>query len=615
MKCRLFLLALLTMSAPFAIAQSKPKPKPKPKPAPTKPAKSVAKVTCSIADNAKVSGTITFEVTVQTESLVTKVEYWVGSDIRDTDASTPYEFEMDTLREKEGPAVIKFLVQTEDGQQVNHIVHITIDNGVGKGYAHWVKTAEENVVSGKWDDAIVAGRIALKIDDKSADAKLLLARAYFGKGVLDQAQRYAENVLSTEPENASALDLSSAINLRRAFRSQGVATDRKATLAAMEDALKKAAANRVKKYEAELGRLGTVSETNRFQLASTAMKAGRFGLAVDALRPAYEKDLTNSVVVNQFLYSLLRAGKFTEANTVAFNYAKRGMPDAEGYGLLAIVSTRNGDDKGAKEFERQAILNEANALGLRLAQIYLALWRDQGNTAQLVSALVKDEETRSETNYYQSNLLYKLGEFDRSRDAFETAVLAEPALYDLYIQQGAQALDLSTQSNSDEKSLDYYRSIAKVYFNTALAAKPESFEAFTGLALVAISENKFEDAVKFARLAVKAGPEYAAGYYALSVSLTREERRLINLRTDTTVKATEAQKNGLIEEANKLADRATELLKQLAAVQAEQADAVQSFRKFDKPNLEGQAIPEIKMALKYFIRYGRLPVLSLRNPS
>jgi len=615
MKCRLLFLALFAVSAPLAFAQSKPKPKPKPKPAPAKPSKSIPKVTCSIADGATVNGTITFELTIQTESLVTKVEYWVGKDIRDTDSSTPYEFEMDTLREKEGPVVVKFLIQTENGQQVNHVVNIKIDNGVGKGLEFWSKSAEDNLIAGKWDDAILAGRIALKIDEKNVSAKLQLARAYFGKGVLDQAQRYAESVLSTDPENASALDLSSAINLRRAFRTQGVATDRKATLEAMEDALKKAAANRVKKYEAELNRLGPVSADNRLQIAATAIKAGRFGLAVDALRPVYEKDLTNSLVVNQFLYSLLRAGKFNEAYATAANYAKRGMPDAEGYGLLAIVSTRAGDDKTAKEFERQAILNEANALGLRYSQVYLALWRDQANAEKLVGALVKDEETRSESNYYLSNLMYKKGEFDRSRDAFETAVLSEPALYDLYIQQGAQALDLTTQSSADAKSIEYYRSIARAYFNTALAAKPESFEAFTGLALTSMSDNKFEDAVKFARLAVKSGPEYAAGYYVLSVALTREERRLINARTDALVKATEAQKNGLVEEANKMNTRASDLQTQLGLVQSEQADAVTSFRKFDKPNLEGQPIPEIRMALKYFIRYGRLPVLTLRNPS
>jgi len=615
MKCRLLFLALFAVSAPLAFAQSKPKPKPKPKPAPAKPSKSIPKVTCSIADGATVNGTITFELTIQTESLVTKVEYWVGKDIRDTDSSTPYEFEMDTLREKEGPVVVKFLIQTENGQQVNHVVNIKIDNGLSKGLEFWSKSAEDNLIAGKWDDAILAGRIALKIDEKNVSAKLQLARAYFGKGVLDQAQRYAESVLSTDPENASALDLSSAINLRRAFRTQGVATDRKATLEAMEDALKKAAANRVKKYEAELNRLGPVSADNRLQIAATAIKAGRFGLAVDALRPAYEKDLTNSLVVNQFLYSLLRAGKFNEAYATAANYAKRGMPDAEGYGLLAIVSTRAGDDKTAKEFERQAILNEANALGLRYSQVYLALWRDQANAEKLVGALVKDEETRSESNYYLSNLMYKKGEFDRSRDAFETAVLSEPALYDLYIQQGAQALDLTTQSSADTKSVEYYRSIARAYFNTALAAKPESFEAFTGLALTAMSDNKFEEAVKFARLAVKSGPEYAAGYYVLSVALTREERRLINARTDALVKATEAQKNGLVEEANKMNTRASDLQTQLGLVQSEQADAVTSFRKFDKPNLEGQPIPEIRMALKYFIRYGRLPVLTLRNPS
>ena len=44
----------------------------------------------------------TFRVTVLSDNPVTKVEFYVGDSLRDSDSSTPYEFGMDPRKEADG---------------------------------------------------------------------------------------------------------------------------------------------------------------------------------------------------------------------------------------------------------------------------------------------------------------------------------------------------------------------------------------------------------------------------------------------------------------------------------------------------------------------------------
>lgn len=613
MKRSFLLLALLAVSMPMALAQKQPKPKPKPKPPKTAPKKEAdITISCNIKDGQTISGTIKFELLISTEGNINKVDYTLNQDIIGSDESTPYEFTLDTIREKEGPVTVKFLVQTDEGKRKTLILNLKIDNGLSKGLDHWIQAGNDALTSAKWADAILAGRLALKIKEDSDDAKMMLARAYFGQGILDEAQRFIENVLNKSPENVQALDLQSAISLRRAFTAGGVSKNRIEALTGIQDALKSAASSRIKTYEVALNQLGSPTDENRLAVADAALRAGRYSVAIDALRSAYEKDASNTSVTNRLLYALLRLQRIQEANTIAANYIRRGQPDGEGYAILAIIAERMGDAANAKEYERQAILNEANGLGVRTAQAYLALWRNNDSQGQkIVDGLLRDEDARAETNFYASQMLYRAGEFDRSRERFEKAVLAEPARYDLFIQQGAQAMDLAIDPASDAKAKEYYRAVAKTYFNAALAAKPESFSAFTGMALVLIAENKPGAAADQARLANKTGPEYAAGYYVLALALLNEEPRLIELITSTKVKAAQAKGNGLREEAEKLDKEVATLEARLKENQRERGIAVDTFRVLDKPNLQGQPIPDPRLAVKYFSRFGRLPVLIL----
>ena len=117
-----------------------------------------------VKDRDAVSGERKFRVLVESKSPISQVEFYVGSDLRDTDTSTPYEFKIDTLEMDDGDVKLTFAAYTSDGKSTKKAVTVKVDNGVSKGAAFHIQQAEELLRNSKWDEAITAGRIALKAE-------------------------------------------------------------------------------------------------------------------------------------------------------------------------------------------------------------------------------------------------------------------------------------------------------------------------------------------------------------------------------------------------------------------------------------------------------------------
>lgn len=411
-----------------------------------------------------------------------------------------------------------------------------------------------------------------------------------------------------------ALDLLSAINLQRAFRATGAASDPKATLGNIRTALIDAAASRLKVYETELAKMPTGTDDEKIKAADVAMRANRYSVAIQLLNEVYTKNSLNNAATNRLIYAQLRGGRFTDALATATNLVKRGKPDGEGAALAAVVMARFGDDATGSAMERKAIEDDINSLAVRMSQAYLAWIRAQyTDYSRVVNGFAEGNDQMAEVNYYLSNALYKKGDFEPSRRRFEQAVLAEPALYDTFIQAGQQAIDAGTAEGVSPKASEYLIGLARVYFDAALAAKPESFEAYTGLTIVGMIEKKPAEVLKNARLAVKTGPEYAAAYYAASLALTAEEKRLREAIDTAGGLAAKARANNLPEEVKKHEDNAASLRAELKTVQGELDAAISGFRKFDQKILGGLTIPDWQRAFDYFQRYGRAPLVVMKR--
>lgn len=543
-------------------------------------------LTVSVKEGELVTGEKKFTVKVQAKHPVTQVEFYVGSELRDSDASTPYEFTLDSLGESDGDLKLKFSAYTSEGESVTKFVTIKIDNGASKGLEFHLNNAKEMLAVSKWDAAITSGRVALKADPKSKQARLYLARAYMGKGVYDKAQKFAEDAAADDPNNMEALELMSAINLNRAFNTLNRSGERGDTMKAISDALKGAVTSRRKSLDYQVDSFGAVTDANRLAYVDLAMRAGRYSLAIDQLVPAFRSDFKNAELGNRLAFAYLRAGRMTEAREVLDNIKRYGSGDAYASALDASYWIQTGQDQKADEAIREALLNDPDNLGVKSAQAFIALKR---NRSAVLAALAKDlastESQRTEVNYYVAALYNRMSMPD-ARKFFQRAVLIEPTNYDMYIEWANYALGLGVSGRIDKKDADAEVQYAQALFEAAMIANPSSSQALTGLSLVSLYQNKLDDAVRYGKAAAAAAPQYAAAHYAYAAAANAKAGSLrIAGESSIALKGQVAELSKIATQENLLAG------------------------KLDPIALEGRELPKVSQAWTYFSTGGRTVVL------
>jgi len=569
-------------------------------------ASAAVKLTVDAANGDKVGGERTFVVGVASPDEITSVEFYIGDDLRDTDSSQPYEFRLDTLAEQEGPVKVSFAAYTSKGDTAKVTLDLVIDNELGKGAPFFVAQAQAALSDSKWDVALTAGRVALRIDPKLSSARIAVARAYLGKNVLDSAQKFVEEVVAEEPKNIEALELLAGIRVRSAIMVTNRGGDKNATLDLIRQTLAAAAAAQRSVYDLRLDAFGSITNANRLNYADLALRAGRYSLAANTLRDVFRRDDRVAEVANRYVYALIRSSRWAEAARVMDVHQRRGTPDGVGQSLQAILANYRGDTATATEAMRQAVVNGGASMAVPTAQAYIFLreanFKDLRPVANRLST---DAGNTSVGNYYVAAALFQANEFEPSRLRFELAVLEDPANVDMYLQKANQAIAFSYQTGLSEDDKKFQRRSARVYFEVALAANPSSFEALSGLAIVDLLDGKPADAIPRARAAVAAGPEYAAGHYVLSLVLSNSAQR-----AERAVIAQEAELASAQAENRKAdVDRLTSEIKGNKAIaarlNADTTAAIAAAGKFDTLNLDGASIPDAFRAWNFFARFGR----------
>lgn len=574
-----------------------------------------------------VMGNKTFRVTVNSDNPVTQVEFYVGSELRGSDQSTPYEFTIDGLAEKDGDLKLRFKAYTTEGQTGETTITVKVDNGVSKGAQYHIDQGTAALQDSRWDDAITSGRIALRADPNSNAARMILARAYLAKGDTAQAQKFAEDITSNDPKNAAAKDLLAAISLRAAFK-MSTATGGKASesLAAMSDAFKSAIGSRVEVLEANLDAVGAPTSANAARYADAAIRLGRLGAALDALKPAFEADQKNAGLANRISLIYLRQGKPAEAATTFSALKKAGVPDAYSFSLQAIALAELSDPTGSDNMIQEAILADSEDPSVLAAQSFIALKfiRSKGvavkfnlnyddvsagdpaarqesrqTLQKLLTQMSKVSVARPETYYYQEALGNLLAQYSQGQKAFELGVLAEPANPDAFIEMGNQAMRsiMVTGISADDKSRALES--AKVMFNAALVADPTSAQALAGLSLAYSVEGKVDDAVRWGEAAIKANPDFAPAHVALASAYS-------------TAAVAYSQSASAVRNAR--GDNAEQKARDIEAKSTEFAEGAR--REFNiagklDPRTTGQDVSKAATAWRYCWVGGRLPVLPL----
>lgn len=525
-------------------------------------------VNSSVKSGDVLSGVVELRVTVQSPSPVTQVEFYIDGKLRATDTSTPYTYLLDTIVEKEGAMQIEIGVFTASGDSRKVVLNVTIDNGVSKGVEFHLQNATQFLQVSKWDEAIQAARIALKADESSTKAKILMARAYLGKNMLDRAQQWAEDAILSE-ETVEGAELLAGIHVQRAFRIISTSGDKGDALKAITDALKAAVQQKRLALQLRIKALGPVTDANRLQHADLLIANHEYSAARRILSEKWNEYEPDTAIGNRLIYAMMRSGMMTEAYATTEIILKRGAPDAATYALRAAGFAYYRKWQEAQDALREGTFSDPNSTTLMTAAAYLATMRGERNAMlSQVNQMLEQHVNAGQAYYYLFTLQYMVGDYDRSRDNFRDTLLLEPLLLDAYVERGYQALlnartMPSGLTNDKELVLDQ----AKAFFEVALAVKPDSSEALNGLALVHLHKGDTAEAVRMSEAAKDAAPQQPWAWFTYAAALGAAR------------KPTEA------------------------------TQAVDKAGALDEVVLKGRSVPTMDQAWDYTWRYGRQPVL------
>lgn len=537
-------------------------------------------VSVNAKDGDVVRGERSFRVSVATDTAISQVEFYVNGDLRDTDTSTPYEFKLDSVGETDGPVKVRFKAYTVESKTGEKTLNLKVDNELSKGAAYHVDKANELLTEGNYAQARDEGRIALKAEKGNFGARIVLARAYVGLGELDQAQLQAEEAKAAKPDDANALSLLAGINVQRAFRIYAKPdSDRAEVLKQIKDALVGAVDARRQALD---GSLDAMPKQPLLPYADAAIRSRRYTAVIPALQAAFDTDQKNAAVADRLAYAYLRTNRRQEALSTLATLQRAGSLTAYGYALKAVALADAGDDAASDEAIREAVLADSEDLGVRTAQAYIALKRGKTDVLSRLSAdLSKEQGQRADVRYFQMALAAKQQRYSDAAKAFQVGVLAEPAMADLYVEYANDAIAVTQRGKLDPKDAAGHYAEARVYFETALAARPEASEALAGLAMVAAFENKSAEAVRYAEAAVRAAPMDAGAYYALAAA---------QALSATALRASDAAAAGRASAAAQTANRRAGQL--------------------DPKYLEGRQIPDAPAVWRYLDTAGRPTVVA-----
>lgn len=535
-------------------------------------------ISADVANGDRLEGERTITVTVVSDALVTQVEFYVNGRLRETDRSRPYEFFLDALTEDEGDIELAFEAYAADGTNAKLTVRAVIDNGLELGLDHHLEAAQDALSDANWDEAIHHGRVALKIDPQNAPANIVMARANLGKGVLDLAQKFAIEARELDPNNRAVADVYAGITLRVAFDALATGTDRMELIETVHDAITTAAGIRRETMDQMVEEFGQPNDDNLLQYADLLISAHRYSLVIQTLRPVFEADQENSEVANRLVYAMIRAGRIRDAAQTFRLYERFGYMDGYAYALRAILEQYAGETQASLDAEREALLSDPAGRGVRSAQAYLALARGNVNAlSQLVSSLAQSDDQSPITNYYLAATQFSLRDYNESRRASRIALLADPLMYDMYIEHANQSIYFALEANLPTREREHQLMFARAYAEGALAARQESFEALTALCLIETMLGNYSAAIGYGRGAIAAGPQYGPAFYALAGALDAS-------RANVPV----GEQQGVLTEARSILQRGIEI----------------------DENLRGRQIPSPEIAWQYFYANGRIPLVA-----
>lgn len=416
---------------------------------------------------ASISGIVNVEALIDTDDLITGVEFRVVGEVRGIDASTPYEFEWDTIADKEGSTDLVIVAKLQNGQQARHTMNLNIDNQVGLGGQAHLDRANEFFRNGQTARAVLSARIALKADESLNAARTLLAQSYIREGKLREALAAADALAMRASESSEAFALKSRIHYRRARANVGEFAE--------EMAMGVDAAVRAMEIRTKMASSANGAEALALQ-ADAAYIRGDYDQAANLFAQLSDGDPRNVRHINRWLQANLRAAKYREAIVIATNAENRGTADDYTFVALGLAhAMQNRTNEAASAFAKARQKN-ADSHHLKRAQAFLDI-RDGKHAAarNALIALQNDSDNSAETAFLLTWAHASMREYDRANEQFWRTLDLDPLYVDALVLRGFESIGESARPGDEQ-----FAESARSYFALAIKARPNHGQAQLG---------------------------------------------------------------------------------------------------------------------------------------
>jgi protein O-mannosyl-transferase len=338
-----------------------------------------------------------------------------------------------------------------------------------------------------WKDNYTLWTDAVKKSPNTPLTHIMVGIAYDRRGMMDDAVKEYQYVLSRNPDNAEA------------FHNMGIAYAKKGMTDTAVEYYLKALKLRPDFYE------------TYFNLGDAYLKQGMLDKAVEQyqqaiqLRPEFAEAYVNLGIAYGMSGSIEKAMEYFRT-AIAFN------PDlAQAHVNYGIALGRTGSlDRAIEEYKAALRLQPDSIQANRnLGEAFLQKGLVEEAIRQFeISVRLEPDSPRA--RFALGDILYKEGSLDKAIPELEAAVRLEPGLAEAQKQLG-EAL---YRKGSFDKAIDHLQ--------RAVLLNPSSVEAQKNLGDVYFEKNLLDQAIDQYRIVLRVHPEFVGAHFNLGVALYRK---------------------------------------------------------------------------------------------
>ncbi len=289
-----------------------------------------------LKDGVKVSDVVKLTTKADSPDGIDKVEFRIDDQLKYTDTSTPYEYDWDTLADKEGPHTVTATAFDSNGQTARAVIKVTVDNELNTGADTLAKRAQDALANKDVEGAKRFSRRALKADPGNLNAARSLAGIYVSALDYDKAIATLDKANGLD-NNAQAMNELATYRMRRALQPD-MAPKFFSEAQTVSDLRRKAGDLTV--VDVTKKQAGANTPAAHDAIGDALMRAGRFHDAAAEYSKSGTSDETPIPSINRYGLALVMDNRPLEALAAVHNLQLGKRDDAQSRAVVGLAHLR-----------------------------------------------------------------------------------------------------------------------------------------------------------------------------------------------------------------------------------------------------------------------------------